>query len=97
VSGGEPVPGGEAAHALPAQLLHDLRTPLGQIIGYTEMLMERAHEAGHDEYAPDLEKVHAAGYRLLALLDQHFRAAPALPDAHAGAAPAEPSASRPPP
>lgn len=75
----QPVPGGEDAHALPAQLLHDLRTPLGQIIGYSEMLLERAQEAGHDGYAADLQKVHAASYRLLALLDQHFRAAPALP------------------
>jgi signal transduction histidine kinase len=86
VSAEPPVPGGEAAHALPAQLLHDLRTPLGQIIGYSEMLLERADEAGHDGYAPDLQKVHAASYRLLALLDEHFRAAPVLPAPPAEAA-----------
>lgn len=79
MSAGHPAPGTGAAHDLPAQLIHDLRTPLGQIIGYTEMLMERAHEAGHAEYAPDLQKVHAASYRLLALLDQHFHAVQAPP------------------
>ncbi|HEX6909196.1 MAG TPA: histidine kinase dimerization/phospho-acceptor domain-containing protein [Longimicrobium sp.] len=60
-------------HPLPAALVHDLRTPLTQIIGYTEMLMEQAHEDGNDGYVPDLQKVRAAGYRLLALLDENFQ------------------------
>jgi signal transduction histidine kinase len=69
----------EPAHVLSAQLIHDLRTPLGQIISYTEMLMERATAGGHGDYVPDLEKVHAAGYRLMALLDDRFRTAPGAP------------------
>ena len=60
-------------HPLPAGLVHDLRTPLTQIIGYTEMLMEQAHDDGNDGYVPDLQKVRAAGYRLLALLDENFQ------------------------
>ena len=96
MSGGQPFSGGEDAHALPAQLIHDLRTPLGQIIGYSEMVMERAQEAGHDAYAADLEKVHAASYRLLALLDQHFHAAPAVPASPADGAGGEGAAARPP-
>jgi K+-sensing histidine kinase KdpD len=60
-------------HPLPAPLVHDLRTPLTQIIGYTEMLMEQAHDDGNDGYVPDLQKVRAAGYRLLALLDENFQ------------------------
>jgi sigma-B regulation protein RsbU (phosphoserine phosphatase) len=77
-------------HPLPAALVHDLRTPLTQIIGYTEMLMEQAHDDGNDGYVPDLQKVRAAGYRLLALLDENFQAVrPAgVPD---------PAAAEPPP
>ena len=56
-------------HPLPAELVHDLRTPLAHIIGYSEMLMEQAREAGHEDYLPDLQKVNAAGLRLLALFD----------------------------
>jgi two-component system sensor histidine kinase/response regulator len=54
---------------LPAGLVHDLRTPLNQIIGYSEMLMEQAQEGGQDGFVPDLERVRAAGYQLLALID----------------------------
>ena len=59
-------------HPLPAELVHDLRTPLSHIIGYSEMLMEQAREAGHEDYLPDLQKVNAAGLRLLALMEEHF-------------------------
>ncbi len=66
-----PSPNG-AGHALPPELIHDLRSPLGQIIGYSEMLVEQAREAGHDGLVPDLQKIGAAGWRLLALLDASF-------------------------
>jgi phosphoserine phosphatase RsbU/P len=65
-----------AGHALPAGLIHDLRTPLNQIIGYSEMLIEQAQEQGRDGFVPDLQKTHAAGKRLLALMDEHFRPMP---------------------
>ena len=69
-----PVPEGEAArHPLPPELIHELRTPLTQIIGYSEMLIEQAQEAGDDHYVADLRKVHAAGYRLLALMEESFQ------------------------
>lgn len=61
-------------HALSPALLHDLRTPLGQIIGYAEMLAERAEEAGDEGFAPDLQKISAAGYRMLALIEEIFTA-----------------------
>jgi signal transduction histidine kinase len=60
-------------HPLPPELLHELRTPLTQIIGYSEMLAEQAAEAGHAGYLADLAKVSAAGYRLLALMEEHFQ------------------------
>ena len=33
-------------HGLPSALIHDLRTPLNLIIGYSEMLIEQAQDAG---------------------------------------------------
>ncbi|MDQ3283535.1 MAG: response regulator, partial [Acidobacteriota bacterium] len=52
-------------------LLHDLRTPLNQIIGYSDMLCE---EAGSqcEGLTGDLEKIRAAGYRILTLIEQNF-------------------------
>jgi signal transduction histidine kinase len=67
--------GGAARHPVPAALLHDLRTPLGQIIGYAELLVERAQDAGDAAFVPDLQKVSAAGYRMVALLEESFAAA----------------------
>ncbi|HEX5872681.1 MAG TPA: histidine kinase dimerization/phospho-acceptor domain-containing protein, partial [Longimicrobium sp.] len=82
-----PPPANEGAvrHELPPELLHELRTPLTQIIGYSEMLIEPTVEAGHAGYVTDLRKVNAAGYRLLALIEEHFESIrppgppPALP------------------
>jgi len=65
-------------HAMSPELLHDLRTPLGQIIGYAELLAERAEAAGDERFVPDLQKISAAGYRMLALIDEFFTATRAL-------------------
>jgi sigma-B regulation protein RsbU (phosphoserine phosphatase) len=61
-----------ARHALPSGLIHDLRTPLNQIIGYSEMLLEQAQEQGRNDFVPDLQKTQTAGKQLLALFDDHF-------------------------
>jgi signal transduction histidine kinase len=52
-------------HPLPSMLIHDLRAPLNQILGYSEMLIEHAMEEGNDSFTPDLQLIHAAGQRLL--------------------------------
>ncbi len=62
-------------HPLPPSLLHDLRTPLNQIIGYSEMLLEQAQEQGHPDLLADLQKTHAAGKQLLELLNDNFESA----------------------
>ena len=59
-------------HALPPGLIHDLRTPLGQIIGYAELLVERAQDDKADSLVADLQKVKAAGYRMLRLIEDNF-------------------------
>jgi two-component system, sensor histidine kinase and response regulator len=58
--------------SLSAELLHDLRSPLNQIIGYSEILCEEAEGARSAELAADLGRVRDAGHRMLALIEQHF-------------------------
>ena len=53
---------------LSSQLLHDLRSPLNQIIGYSEMLTEDAEGQPRE----DLQKIRAAGHRMLGLIEEHF-------------------------
>src|SRR5687767_7454 len=60
-------------HPLPSNLIHDLRTPLSQIIGYAEMLTEQAEESGNDGFVRELPKIRAAGYRLLNLINDNFQ------------------------
>ena len=50
-------------------LKHELRTPLNHIIGYCEMLIEQAQDDGLDIFIPDLDRIHAAGERLLRVVD----------------------------
>lgn len=64
-----PLPPGVDEEAL-KRLRHDLRTPLNQIIGYTEMLIETAAEGGSTTLAEDLQHLHASGSQILALLNE---------------------------
>jgi PAS domain S-box-containing protein len=63
----------EAANSAKSQFLasmsHELRTPLNAIIGYSEMLQEDATDRGETASIADLEKIHAAGKHLLALIN----------------------------
>ena len=52
-----------------ANMSHELRTPLNAIIGYSEMLKEELNSAVTHEYLEDLNKIHAAGTNLLALIN----------------------------
>jgi signal transduction histidine kinase/DNA-binding response OmpR family regulator len=52
-----------------ANMSHELRTPLNAIIGYSEMLQEEAEDLGQSDFVPDLQKIHAAGKHLLALIN----------------------------
>lgn len=49
---------------------HSLRTPLNQIIGYTEMLQEDLSDLGQEHLLPDLQKIRTAGGQLLALINE---------------------------
>ena len=55
-----------------AHLRHDLRTPLNQILGYSELLLEETGDAGHTAYAPDLEIIRGAAKTLLNLINENL-------------------------
>jgi len=62
----------DSEHQL-SQKLHDLRTPLNQIIGFSEMLMEIAEEEGRGDLSDGLGMVREAGVELTSLLqDKKF-------------------------
>src|SRR3954464_5897055 len=52
-----------------SKLRHALRTPLNQIIGYSEMLMESAEENNASAIVPDLKRIHSFGGQLLAVIN----------------------------
>jgi signal transduction histidine kinase len=59
----------QAKSAFLASMSHELRTPMNAIIGYSEMLLEELDDVGRKEFAPDLQKIRAAGKHLLALIN----------------------------
>ena len=59
-------------HMLPPNLLHDLRTPLGHILGYSELLIEQMRDGGNEEFIPYVEKIRGAGNQLLLILTDNF-------------------------
>lgn len=57
-----------------SKLRHALRTPLNQIIGYSELLMESAEETGITTLTPELQRIHSGGGELLALINDALAA-----------------------
>jgi signal transduction histidine kinase/CheY-like chemotaxis protein len=51
-----------------AKMSHELRTPLNAVIGYSELLLEDAHAAGHLDQVADMQRIHDAGKHLLRLV-----------------------------
>ena len=58
-----------AKSAFLANMSHELRTPLNAIIGYSEILLEDARDAGEAETSNDLERVTNSAHHLLALIN----------------------------
>jgi len=58
-----------------ANLRHDLRNPIGHVLGYGEMLLDDLRAMERPDLVADVEKIHAAGKRLLALVDERLNAA----------------------
>jgi len=55
-----------------SQLRHDLRTPIGHIIGYSELLEEEMDAETLAACSHDLQSIQNAGQKMLALIDQYF-------------------------
>lgn len=53
-----------------AKIRHDLRTPVGHIIGYSEMLLEDLEDDAPGDFSNTLEKIHSAGDLLKNLVDE---------------------------
>ena len=51
------------------ELRHALRTPLNDVIGLSEMMLEEAEEQSQEDFIPDLKKIKSAGWRFLELID----------------------------
>jgi signal transduction histidine kinase len=88
------------SEAIPSAVIHQLRTLLGQIVGYSELLADQAEEREHLASLPDLRKVTAASYLLQTLIERHFLVAPetangtaALGNGHVDASPSTPAAA----
>ena len=60
-------------HMLPRDLLHDLRTPLGHILGYSELMIEQMKDAGNEEYIVYAEKIRKAGRELVDMMKHNFK------------------------
>lgn len=74
-----------------SQIRHDLKTPINQIIGYSEMLAEDAEEKGDADALADLAKIGTAAKTLLELIDRELRPGRiSLPAAASSALPASP-------
>jgi sigma-B regulation protein RsbU (phosphoserine phosphatase) len=54
------------------RLCHDLRTPVNQIIGYSEMLQELAEDLSCAKHIPDLKKIREAASLWLGLMEEHL-------------------------
>lgn len=55
-----------------AELRHDLRTPIGHVLGYGEMVADELAETDRSDLLADVEKIRAAGRCLLALVDERL-------------------------
>lgn len=69
--------------AFGSMLSHKLRTPLNTIINSSKMLLEDAEKQGRENFVLDLQKVNAAGRRILELIDkilEHSKIQPGVTD-----------------
>jgi DNA-binding response OmpR family regulator len=58
-----------------SRLRHVLRTPVGDIIGYTELMIDELAGSVDDEALRDLRAIAGSGERLIAMIEEHLGAA----------------------
>jgi sigma-B regulation protein RsbU (phosphoserine phosphatase) len=74
----QPPPDSSGSAAPEGSIKHQLRTPLNHVIGYCEMLIDEAQDAGRENVLPDLERIHTAGRHLLEVINDLFHPEKAL-------------------
>jgi len=57
---------GAFALARLSRVRHDLRSPLGEILGFAEVLIEEAEELKLEELIPELRRIEQAAGRIMA-------------------------------
>lgn len=57
-----------------SELRHDIRTPVGHIIGYAEMIEEDLSPELLKTFSGDLQAIQNAGHKMLALIEDHLGA-----------------------
>ena len=71
-----PAPAEHSGMGLPRQVRHELRSNIGQVIGYSELWLDDIETAGEvgslDDLRRDLGRLHAAGRRILDLVNEHI-------------------------
>ncbi len=88
--------GGAEARTMLRKLQHDLRTRLGQVLGYSEMLEEELADRHVTDLLPDVGHIREAAATMLDLVDGVFRGERTEEAASAGeSTPTEPPASAP--
>ena len=83
-----PPPAPAAGQTLSSQVgrvRHDLRSPLTDILGFSEMLEEEAQEHGHVQLLPELQQLHQLAADILRQVNQtldpqHLKANPGAPE-----------------
>ena len=63
-----------------SKLRHDIRTPVGHIIGYAEMIEEDLSSDLLRTFSGDLQAIQNAGHKMLALIEDFLGATTASPD-----------------
>jgi CheY-like chemotaxis protein len=57
-----------------SRIRHDLRTPVGHIIGYAEMMDDELAGSVPDEFVRDLRAIKTSGEHLVAMIEEHLGA-----------------------
>lgn len=68
-------------HILPPDLIHDLRTLIGHVLGYSDLLRELPQDADQPELILYTARIHEAAEQLLTMLNENFSSSRAVDSA----------------
>jgi K+-sensing histidine kinase KdpD len=78
-SSSPPRPAADAWVSRLGKVRHDLRSPLGKILGFCDVLRDEAGERGLDSLLPGLHAIHQIASRIYAEVNHHLNSG-TLPD-----------------